>query len=48
MSLVLNSFAAWIISSILAAAQNYKSTLPTFFVAVAFITTPQFMPQILS
>ena len=48
MSLILNSFAAWIISSILVAAQNYKSTLPTFFVAVAFIMTPQFMPQILS
>ena len=48
MSLILNSFAAWIISSILATAQNYKSALPTFFVAVAFIMTPQFVPQILS
>ena len=48
MSLILNSFAAWIISSILATAQNYKSALPTFFVAVAFIITPQFVPQILS
>ena len=47
-SLILNSYVAWIISSMLAAAENYKSTLPTFFVAVAFITTPQFMPLIFS
>ena len=48
MSLILNTFIAWIISSMLAAAEKFKSTLPTFFIAVAFLMTPQFMPLILS
>ncbi len=48
MNLILNSFIAWIISSMLTAAEKFKSTLPTFFIAVALIVIPQFMPLILS
>ena len=48
MSLIFNTFIAWIISSMLAAAEKFKSTLPTFFIAVAFLIIPQFMPPILS
>ena len=44
-SLILNSFVAWIISSMLAVAENYKSTLPTFFISVVLTATPQLITK---
>ena len=43
-SIVLQIFIAWIISTMVAEAEQFRSKLPTFFAAVVLVLIPHFMP----